>query len=162
MKKLILIAGLLVSLVTSAKADSQSFVIGANTITNIFPGPMKITSLSILATNAVTLSIYDAPGIVFTNNVNAYSNLTQYATNVSVIYTNYYGVLTTNWLTNALVTSTQSVAGRSITYPLIFTQSVSSNTTAIIPNLSMTFLYGVMVTNNSGNTVTLTPTYTGN
>lgn len=162
MKKIITIAGLAVSLVSFMYADSQSWTVPANTVTNILPAPMKLTSISILATNAVTLSIYDAPGTSFTNIVGAYSNLTQYATNVSLIYTNYYGVNTTNWLTNALVTATNSVASRTIAYPLIFAQSVASNTTANLPGLSMSFVNGVMVTNNSANTATLTVNYTGN
>lgn len=163
MKKLITIAGLAVMFVAqSVFADSQSFVIGANTITNILPAPMKLTSISILATNAVTLSIYDAPATSFTNIVGSYSNLTQYATNVSIIYTNYWGVNTTNWLTNALVTATNSVPSRTNSYPLVFTQSVASNTTANLNPLQISFVNGVMVTNASANTATLTVNYTGN
>lgn len=162
MKKIITIAGLAVSLVSSVFADSQSFVIPANTTTNIFPAPMKLTSISILATNAVTLSIYDAPATSFTNIIGSYSNLTQYATNVGLIYTNYWGVATTNWLTNALVTATNSVPSRTNSYPQVFTQSVASNTTANLSGLGITFVNGVMVTNASGNTATMTVNYTGN
>lgn len=162
MKKIILSLIAASGLIMSASADTFTWVIPANTITNILPAPMKLTSLTVLATNAVTLSIYDAPGTVFTNNVNAYSNLVQYATNVGQIYTNFYGVTTTNWLTNALVTVTQSVSGRSISYPLIFSQSFASNTTATLPGLGLNFVNGVMVTNNSANTASLTVNYTGN
>lgn len=163
MKKLtlaLICAGILTTALTFA--DSLSFVIPANTTTNIFPAPIKITRVSILATNQVTLSIYDAPSTSFTNIVGSYSNLTQYATNVSIIYTNYWGVGTTNWLTNALVTATNSVSARTNTYPLIFTQIVQSNTTANLPNLGLTFVNGVMLTNASANTATITLDYTGN
>lgn len=161
MKKIIL-SIITASALFSAKADTFTWVIPANTITNILPSPMKLTSMSILATNAVTISVYDAPGTVFTNNVGAYSNLVQYATNVSQIYTDFFGKPTTNWLTNALVTATNSVTGRSISYPLIFSQSVASNTTANLLGLNLSFVSGVMVTNNSANTATLTVNYTGN
>jgi hypothetical protein len=162
MKKLLIVALLAAGLLSSALADSFTWVIAPNTITNILPAPVKLTSLSVVATNAVTFNIYDAPGTVFTNNVGAYSNLVQYATNVSVIYTNFFGASNGYIMTNVMVTATNSVAGRSISYPLIFSQSVGSNTTANLGPLSLSFVNGVMLTNNSANTLSLTVGFTGN
>lgn len=162
MKKLILIACASVAFVTGALADSQSFTIGGNTQSNIFPQALKLLSLTVTTTNANTILIYDAPGNTITNNVGAYSNLVQYATNVSQIYTNFYGVATTNWLTNALVTTTNSVAAHTITYPLVFTQTFPSNVTVSIPNLNAMFQNGILITNQSANTLVITPTYSGN
>lgn len=162
MKKLILIAACALTFVSGALADSQSFSLGGNTQSNLIPQSIKINSLSVTTTNAVTLLFYDAPGNTITNNVNAYSNLVQYATNVSVIYTNFFGTSNGYIMTNVLVTQTNSVAGHTITYPLIFTQSYPSNVTVSLPNLNAVFQNGVLVTNQSANTVLITPTYTGN
>lgn len=162
MKKLILIAACALSLVSGVLADSQSFVIGPNTQTNIFPQSLKLLSLNVLSTNATAISIYDAPGNTITNNVGAYSNLVVYATNVTVSYTNFFGASNGYIMTNALVTLTNSVAAHTITYPLVFSQSFPSNTTINIPNLNAAFQMGVLVTNSSANTITITPTYTGN
>lgn len=163
MKKLLLslVAGACL-LSASAYADSQAYVIGPTTATNILRGTFKITSLSVLATNAVAFNIIDAPGTTLTNNVPGYTNYNQYATNIAQWYTNFFGVLNTNWLTNVLVTQTNAVAASSLTYPVVMTQSVPSNTTANIPNLGVTFVNGVLVTNTSANTMTITVTYTGN
>lgn len=162
MKKLYTIALLTAGLISSAFADSQSFTIPGNTQTNIFPQSLKFNSLSVTATNAATFLIYDAPGSTITNIVGAYSNLVQYATNFTYSYTNFFGASNGYIATNVLVTITNSVPSRTNTYPLIITQSVGSNVTANLPNLNASFVYGVLVTNQSANTLILTPTYSGN
>lgn len=145
-----------------AFADQQTFTIGANTQSNILNAPMKLLSLTVLATNAVTLNIYDAPGNTTTNIVGAYSNLVQYATNVSQTYTDFFGKPTTNWLTNALVMTTNSVPSKTNNYTQVFSMTFGSNTTTVLSPLSINFANGILVTNASGNTVVITPQYTGN
>jgi hypothetical protein len=81
---------------------------------------------------------------------------------VSQIYTDFFNKPTTNWLTNALVTVTNSNPARTNTYPTIFTYTAVSNTTTRIPNINATFVNGILVTNNSANTLILVPDYTGN
>lgn len=162
MKKLILIACAALMFVSGVRADSQTFSLGGNTQSNLFPQSLKIQSLSVTTTNAVTLLFYDAPGNTITNNIGAYSNLVSFATNIPVIYTNFFGASNGYYLSNVLVTATNSVAGHTITYPLIFTQTYPSNGTFNLPNLNAVFQNGVLVTNQSANTVLITPTYSGN
>ena len=162
MKKLISISLLAVGLSSAALADSQTFVIAPNTQSNLFPQSIKLLSMSVLATNAATITIYDAPGNTTTNIVGSYTTLSRYATNVSQVYTDFFGKPTTNWLTNAIVILTNSFAAQTNTYPQVFAQSYASNSTTTIPNISLLFVNGVLLTNNSGNTVTLTVQYTGN
>lgn len=162
LKKLISIASAAVLLSKVALADSQSFVIAPNTQTNILAAPIKLLSLTVVATNAVTFNIFDAPGNTQTNIVGAYSNLVQYATNVGQTYTDFFGKPTTNWLTNALVTLTNSVPARTNNYPTIFTYTAGSNTTTRIQGINATFISGILVTNNSANTLILVPEYSGN
>lgn len=162
MKKLILIAACALTFVSGALADSQTFSLGGNTQSNLIPQSIKINSLSVTTTNTVTLLFYDAPGSTITNNVGAYSNLVVYATNITFSYTNFFGASNGYILTNGLVTLTNSVAAHTITYPLVFTQSYPSNVTVNLPNLNALFQNGVLVTNQSANTVLITPTYSGN
>jgi len=161
MLKKLTLALVCVGILSSAVADTATFVIPPNTQTNIFPAPVKLLSLSVLATNACTVLMYDAPGTATTWSATAYTNYTQYATNVSQIYTNFFGVATTNWLTNALVRYTNSVAASTNNYQQVFAQSYASNTTTTIPNLGITFVNGVLLT-NAANTLTITVSYTGN
>lgn len=144
------------------RADSQSFTIPGNTQTNIFPQSLKINSMNVIATNSATLLFYDAPGTTITNIVGAYSNLVQYATNFTYSYTNFFGASNGYIATNVLVTTTNSIPSKTNTYALVFTQAYGSNTTVNFPNLNATFVNGILVTNQSANTIIITPSYSGN
>lgn len=161
MKKLILTSILTGLFGMSALADTFTWVVPANTGTNILPGPVKITQLVVTTTNTTTVSFYDAPGVQLTNMVAPYTNYTFYATNVSQIYTDFFAKPTTNWLTNALVKITNSSPILTNNYSQIFSQQFASNTTTTVPNMGVTFMNGVLMTNQPY-AVTVTATWTGN
>ena len=163
MKKILLSLGLVGLIVGSAKADSTAWTIAVNASTNLLSAPMKVTSAVIVATNTVTLQFYDSPNTGLTNYTSAYTNYTRYATNIQQFWTNFFGALNTNYLTNVMVTITNSNPAATNFYQPVFTFTALSNTTATIPNLSGLFINGVVVSNtSSANTAILTLNYTGN
>lgn len=145
----------------SVHADTFTWVLPTGSTTNILPGPVKITQMIVTTTNATTLQLYDAPSTAFTNIVGAYSNITVSATNNVIQWTNYYGVSNGYILTNSLYRVTNSVLANTNAYANVFNQTFTSNTSTTVPNIGLTFMNGVLVT-NAPYALTITVTYTGN
>lgn len=145
----------------SVHADTFTWVLPTGATTNILPGPVKITQIIATTTNTTTLQLYDAPSTAFTNITQAYSNIVMSATNNIIQWTNYYGVSNGYILTNSLVHTTNSILAVTNAYANVFNQQFPSNTSTVVPNIGLTFVNGVMVT-NAPYAMTITVTYTGN
>lgn len=120
------------------------------------------------ATN-LTYALIDAPTnngalgwgpIRYTNS--AYSQVSQYLTNITKITTNFSGFLVTNIFTNAVYSYTNTVVQSSNEWRRLASGSVASNSTATAFTSveGMPVIYGLGFTNNNiGATITLTVVY---
>lgn len=159
-----LFAALAIVGLTASTMSAATFSISTNIAVNrtirLIDGPASINSIAMqnaITTNSI-VAFYIAPGTntYFTNGV--YTNYTWYATNAyQQIYTNFFGVLTTNTFA-ALVKTTNSVAAGTNFYPTLWAAtSVSNATTTYLPPFPVTAPLGLVITNGlSPITVTIT------
>jgi ribosomal protein S8E len=111
---------------------------------NIYAGPAVVTKISIVATNAGTISLFDGANVV-TNA--AYKTLVSTQTTVTNVYTDYFGVSRTNTYT-ALVTTTNTVAASTnLAAPMLTLGTVNGSVTVDVP---LFFTKGVAATNSGG------------
>ena len=159
-KSLILCAALL-----GANANAQQVAFSTSLA---FPWTLDGTNLlergglltSLIAVNTsdkpVLVTLFDAPR---TNNQGrigrnywtnaAYTSVSQYLTNLTIIVTNFSGVMSTNTFTNALYSYTNTVGSVSNTYPVLYNILVPANG-SIVPNIGngLYFGSGINITNN--------------
>lgn len=146
MKKFIVLLFSLATLQLNA-ASITTGVIGATTTNLLGAGSAKITLLSVAATtNNVTMVLYDSPDGTPAYTNPGYTNVLSYVTNTYVFYTNYFG-RTNGWTNYFLVDLQQTVASTTISYPILATVNVPSNTTVTINPANFTFMYGAYATN---------------
>jgi hypothetical protein len=160
MKKFFLSLGLLLALATvQVKAANVTYVLLPNGITNTLGAPILVTKvvLSANGTNS-TIQAVDSPTNTLTLAVAAYTNITTYATNLVVSWTNFFGAV--NSYTNvAQIQQTNSNASSTVQYARPFAAATAASTTTTIDDASYFFLNGVLLTNNSSGTVTITLSY---
>lgn len=142
-----LVVGL--SLVSSAFAETAVYTLTGAAPTNmIVAGPMKLNSISVSSTSQTngTIYFYDSPYL--TNNiiVAAYTNLTYSTMSTNTIYTNIFGVLTTNTYTVKSITTNTVAAGSRLRQNIANIASVSNTVTTV--EFDGTFLgFGLLATN---------------
>lgn len=177
MKKFLIISLASLVLSLSALANQVSLTVVPATMTNLFTGYGKITSIVLVAptaTNAVGILV-DTPTNSITYTSVGYTNLISYITNVvtypQYFYTNYYGVVTT--LTNQTTTSPGQVAGAAYalvdvtnivsaftnSYPL-YTMGVAGNLTTVINPANVNIIRGAWFTNSGAQPFSVTLTWT--
>jgi hypothetical protein len=164
MKKILLSISLLAALSISAFADTGTVTAKPGTYGYLLTGPIKVTQLVVTATTATNTAglLIDSPTNTLTYTLSAYTNTVSYLTNLPTIYTNYFGVLSTNadsggtnWV---LVDVNQSVAASTNSYPTIGVASPASTATTI-NNMNSYFFRGFGITNNSSGNMSVTVTY---
>lgn len=146
-----------------AKAATFSAILSPNQSTNsasfITPGALKVTQI-ILAANGTntTVQLYDAPTNTFSYVVSAYTNYLSYQTNYITLYTNFFGVV--NSFTNvAMVDYTNSVGQATNNYVLRVAPATAAGTSTKFDLVNYYFQNGILFTNNSAGTATISITY---
>jgi len=153
------------SMVSAFAGNTVTLAVQPGTFTNLltgFPGSVYVQQITAQAPGTnVSFQLIDTPtnSLGFTNA--SYTYITRYATNLPVLWTNYYGVA--QGFTNiALFTITNTQAATTSFYPIRFSSSVASNSTVQFGNQSSAGYYfdnGVFATNTSSGIVTLTIQY---
>jgi hypothetical protein len=111
---------------------------------NIYAGSAIVTKVTVVATNAGTISLFDGANVV-TNAT--YKTLVSTQTTVTNVYTDYFGVSRTNTYT-ALVTTTNTVAASTnLAAPLLTLGTVNGTVSVDVP---LFFTKGVAATNSGG------------
>ena len=154
MKRFISFLGLMAAV--SVMADTDTDLLVANATNSISTTPRTVTQFVITpSTVASTIAFFDSANTNTTYTYNAYTNVSFYtSTNLQSIYTNYFGVITTNTYTGVVTTNTV-VAGGTNTYPIVLSLTAPSNTVTIV-NGSWRFISGVTTTNTGAATVSMT------
>lgn len=107
------------------------------------------------STNALTLTLFDAPTNLLTYVRGAYTNYSQYLTNFSTVFTNTGGILQTNNYTNALWTYAVSNPNATNSYKRITTIAVPASSTVVwAPVNGIATTFGILSTNDQAATVT--------
>jgi hypothetical protein len=133
-------------------AFSTSMTIQPGVMTNfpiVVTGALKVTQVivSASATNVANLKFVDTLTNSLTVTNAAYTNILTYATNVTQIYTNYYGVIQTNILTNQLVDVTNTVAAATNNCNIPLSYNVATNATVTTSSAGYYFVNGLWITN---------------
>src|ERR1017187_6165466 len=127
MKKLTVLLAFIGGFVLTSNATPFSISINSypGTMTNVVTGPVKVTSMIVVALDATNASgsLIDTATNIYSVATPAYTNTISFGTNYISFYTNYFGVLT--YLTNfVLVDITNNpVSAGTFTYP---TTSISA------------------------------------
>lgn len=164
MKKFIIIAGLICSLALGVYAANQSISIASGVMTN-FPinsGSVKITQILIsspgtnYSTNIQFIDTY-TNWLLYTNA--AYSNTLTYATNYTLSWTNYYGVVN-SWTNYTLVDLTNNLVPASTNiFPIRITTSIPTNSSLKFDSVNYYFQSGLWITNSGPGSINATITY---
>ena len=113
-KKFILSLAVGLMFIGSAIAETATATLTGNSPTNlVLQGPAKINGISVssLATTNGTLTFWDSPYNTNTYTRGAFTNFTTTVFNTNRIYTNFFGVLTTNtYQVKAMTTNTAAAA----------------------------------------------------
>lgn len=161
MKKLLLIAALVGLISSQASALTFVKVVQANTYTNLLSGSWALTQVilnsSVGATSGILIDSPTNGALSYTNL--PYTNITSYATNYNITWTNYYGVVQTNYAPiEALIDVTNSVAQTTNLYPQRMTIGINTNGTTTYQGVNYYFSSGISYTNNGPNAVSITLT----
>ena len=152
---------------------SQTVLVG--TMTNLVTGPFRLTEIVLNSTNSglATVTLVDATTNLMVYTTSAYSNVVMVLTNAATyatnggstaynqfIYTNYFGVITTNYAGTGtpqqfvIIEQTNSVAAATTALPSVTVSATS--TPLVINNLSQVFYRGIWVTNSSPTNAVIT------
>ena len=151
-------------LVSSAMADSSTKVVNSGTMTNLLTGfnnPISVQYILIsAATSNASVLIYDTPTNALTYVNPAYTNTLSYATNYNTTWTNFYGVVQTNYAPIvALIDNTNNVvAATTNSYPLRAGVAALVGTSVQYSG-NFNFNNGIWATNTSGGQATVTIVY---
>lgn len=137
MKKFLLSIGLIGLLAGSVFGDVISFSLpgtGLGVGTNLlYAGPMRLLSITVTANTNAFLRFFDSPYVTNTLNISAFTNYTTTFGVVSNFYTSPFGVGYTNFYTNAITRTTNTIAGPlSQVRPTIYSSSFVSNTVSVL------------------------------
>lgn len=149
--KLLLAGGLFLAGLITVGAFSSTTTLNPGSSTLLVSNSCRVTQVIITAnanTNASTLCI-DAPTNGTLYIIPGFTNFVTYGTNMLNIYTNYFGVLTTNIYTNAIVDVGQTNIQTTNSYPVRVALGAAAGSSFKADNVNYYFQSGVMVTNNS-------------
>lgn len=160
--KYILSLAMLIAFTSMVEATSISVSIPANgkamAITNGAKITQWILTTAASQTNNATISAFDAPStnLFYTND--SFITLVPSQSQITNIYTNYFGVLTTN-VFPAIVDSPVTNLSSTNYFPARFVATVVSNSSSTFGGVNYYFNYGVALSNASPNATTVTITY---
>lgn len=143
-----LVFGLALSSVV-AKADTVAISLNGSSPTNsIIQGPGKLNSISIssLATTNGTLYFYDSAYNTNTYTRGGWTNISYSVGLNTNIFTNVFGVLSTNYYTAKILT-TNTIAKAVVARPLIATATTVSNSVVTLDFDGVFFGSGLLLTN---------------
>lgn len=136
MKKFLLSIGLIGLLAGSVFGDVISFSLpgtGLGVGTNLlYAGPMRLLSITVTANTNAFLRFFDSPYVTNTLNIGAFTNITRTLGVVSNFYTSPFGVGYTNFYTNAITSTTNTLTAGSQVRPTIYSSSFVSNTVTVL------------------------------
>lgn len=164
MKRILISALLGLGLISTSFADSSTKTIAANTMTNLLAGfnnPVTVQYVILTASGSnTTVLFYDTPTNAITYVNPAYTNTLSYATNWNTIWTNYYGVVQTNYAPIiALIDNTNNaVVATTNSYPIRLGVSALSNATIQVTG-PFVFGNGCWATNTTVGPATVTIIY---
>jgi len=151
MKKFIQASALILALLFSqeiAKADSSTFLINQSTTNLLLTGPLRLLSITVggvQATNGA-IDFYDSANAFTTNWVGAFTNIVKVVATTNLIYTNIFGVTSTNSYPVIFYT-TNTAAGAMKTRAKFASIFALSNTVTQINFDSLYVGYGVLASN---------------
>ena len=151
MKKFFLSLGLVLSLVAGAKAETVTQVLNGTGFTNVVVGPVKLLSIQLSSqtfTNGV-ITFLDAPNAFPTNWTGAFTNIVRTSGFTTNLYTNIFGVLSTNIYPSILAT-TNTAAGSMKSRAVITAIATTSNSVQNITYDSLYVANGILITNALG------------
>jgi len=177
MKKTLLTIGLAIGLGSSALAQNtytEAFTIGNNTlVTNLINFPCSVSKIylivNVATTNPCNYAIVDAPryfpgwGSYATNYfttpvlelTNSVSTMVSFLTNISLLITNYDGVVTNLYRSNVLYSAWGTAAATRTPYKRVITGSAAAAGTVTVWDSTtspLRFANGFTLTNSSPNT----------
>jgi hypothetical protein len=159
MKNYIYSLGLVLSLMFGASkgvADTAVLTIpssgsGQGIATNLMiTGPIRLLSFTVTAQTNSTLFMYDSPTATNSYTVGAYTNYTRAIATTNIIYTNVFGVISTN--SYAIIrTTTNTATGGLQLRELIYSGAFVSNTVTAVDFAAGKYLAnGLLITNLPG------------
>lgn len=163
MKKTLLAIGLAFGLVFSSQAVVNTVSIATATATNLptmLGGGANVIQfvLTSAANNAASITVYDAPTNYYTFTNQGYSTISSYVTNYIQAWTNYYGA-TNYWTNKSLLDVSNWIPSNVLNYATMYVLTSPTNV-ATTYTLNTRFNLGILVTNTTGSTVTLSYQYT--
>jgi len=165
MKKYIISALLGVSFAASAVTVSTTLApLQSYNLLTLSPnvGSFLVKQIGITATtgtNAI-VALIDAPSTNLSYINPAYTNRISYGTNWNTTWTNFYGVVQTNYSPIiAQIDVTNTVAASTNNYTTRLIAGAAANSTAVFQGVNYYFDQGVLVTNTSSGNATIVVTY---
>jgi len=156
-----IVLALLGSSIAISNATTVALTVNPNSYTNLITGSaiVKQVILTSQSTNSAFALLIDSANKTNLSYVTLpYTNILSYATNLPVTWVDFYGA--TNWVTNiALVDISNSVAQTTNPYPIRLSVAAPANSSATFGPINYYFGSGVMVTNTSTNTISISLTY---
>ena len=148
MKKYLLSLLAAVSLVSVGHSQNYTYSVAVNaaSMTNIVTGPFRLSQIILTATTNTTGILVDSATNTLTYVTLPYTNIISYLTNLPVIYTNYFGVVTTNY-------DNPAIAGDSLVgtnYSLVDVTNVVGQATNSLPLLYLSAGTVPTIINNPG------------
>ncbi len=140
----------IIGLVNSVQADTATLTLtGINTNNVIFQGPARLLSISIQSTASTngTLRFYDSPYATNWINIAASTNLTRTVSTTNIVYTNVFGVITTNSYP-IILTSTNTASAAARVRDLVYTYISESNQAASVTFEAGKYLAGGLIVTN--------------
>lgn len=175
MKKLILTLIAAAGLITSSHAAQEVFAIqtGVSVMTNLINRGGTVYEVTIYNPTAVTTTyaLYDAPNTNTTRGPlqgyfntyysnGAYTVYSSYLTNITRMYTNYYGVTNSITKSNVLVTVGSTQVAATNNYRLIAYGEITTGASATIPlEGPLNYTWGLTFTNRFSTNTTVTINY---
>src|ERR1017187_2018317 len=135
----------------SAIADiTAPFTLATHTMNAIYTnGPIKVTKIIIIAptaTNVLVSGIDSMIGNLSWTNAQ-YTNTISYATNLVVMWTNVYGVVTYTTNLSLIDVTNNTITATTNLWPTRFTSAVAASGSSTINGVSYLFYNGLWVTN---------------
>jgi len=154
-KKLFAVVGLFALTTLTAVADTATYNPTATTAASVLQRGVRINQIVFAnaATNAITITMYDAPTNVLTYVVGAYTNRVITTPSTVTTFTNIYGVVQSS--TNVTFTATDTaVAASTNNYRTVLTQLIpASSTVTFTPPLGLYTGFGLAASTTATNVI---------
>jgi len=154
-KKFFAVIGLIALSIFSVVAETATYNPTATTAVSVLQRGARIAQITFAnaATNAVTLTFYDAPTNVLTYVIGPYTNQVVSVSSVVTTFTNLYGV-TQNWTNSTYVTTATPAAQTTNNYRTVLTQLVpASSTVTYTPPLGNYVGFGLAAATTATNVI---------